>query len=126
MRSISGIAIFIFILINPSSAQIQRTPLKQPVDTSVISRETFQQENPRKDIFRELNLSREQKQHLKKISQSTKAAKETIENDATLTASDKKAKLRTLRKNNALKIDAMLTEEQKIKFRRLKENKNAE
>ena len=126
MRSIAGIAIFLFFISNASLAQIQRTPVKQPADTNTVSPETSKQENPRKEIFRELNLSKEQKQQLKAINQTTKAAKETIENDNTLTESEKKTKLLTLRKNNAFKINAMLTEEQKKKFRQLKESKNGQ
>jgi len=46
-----------------------------------------------------------------------------LENDTTLTEADKKAKLKALKKEQAQKIQALLTEEQKIKFRKLR-NKN--
>ena len=74
-------------------------------------------------MFRELDLSKEQKVKLKEINQSMKASKEAIENDTALSETAKKEKLRSLRKEQAFKIQAILTEEQKIKFRELRTKK---
>ena len=71
-------------------------------------------------MFRELDLTKEQRAKMKEINQSMKTSKEAIENDATLSETEKKQKLKTLRKEQAVKIQEILTEEQKIKFRELR------
>ena len=74
-------------------------------------------------MFRELDLTREQKIKMKEINQSMKASRETIENDTTLSETEKKTKLRALKKEQIQKIQAILTEEQKNKFRQMREKK---
>ena len=104
-----------------SMAQLQRTPVKQKNDSSVVEPAAEKNKDSRKEMFRELDLTREQKIKMKEINQSMKASKEAIENDTTLSETEKKTKLKALKKEQVQKIQAILTEEQKTKFRQLKE-----
>ena len=100
--------------------QIQRTVVKQKSDSTAVEQVAENKDGSRKEMFRELDLSKEQKVKLKEINQSMKASKEAIENDTALSETAKKEKIRSLRKEQAFKIQAILTEEQKIKFRELR------
>jgi len=121
-KYISIVVLFTLISIL-SQAQVQRTPAKQKTDSAAVVADTMKDKKSKKEILKELDLSREQKVKLKELNQSMKASKEALENDTTLTEADKKAKLKVLKKEQAQKIQALLTEEQKIKFRELR-NKN--
>jgi len=109
-----------------STAQVQRTPAKQKTDTLNAAKVSEKNRDSRKEMFRELDLSKEQKIKMKELNQSMKASREAIENDSTLSETEKKAKLKTLRKEQVQKIQALLTEEQKVKFRELKARKDEE
>lgn len=126
MKKYIGISLLMLITGYVSLAQVQRTPVKQKTDSSAIVTEPGKNKDSRKEMFRELNLSREQKIKMKEINHSMKASKEAIENDTALSETEKKAKLRALKKENIQKIQAILTEEQKIKFRQLKAKNNTE
>ncbi len=104
-------------------AQIQRTVVKQKSDSTAVEQVPENKDGSRKEMFRELDLSKEQKAKMKEINQSMKASKEAIENDAVLSDTEKKEKLKLLRKEQTFKIQAILTEEQKIKFRELRAKK---
>ena len=54
--------------------------------------------------------------------QSGKASKDAIENNAQLSEPEKKKQLRELQKAQLLKIQSILTEEQKAKFQASKQN----
>ena len=126
MKKYIGISLLILMTGYISLAQVQRTPVKQKTDSSAIVIEPEKNKDSRKEMFRELDLSREQKIKMKEINQSMKASKEAIENDTALSETEKKAKLRALKKENIQKIQAILTEEQKIKFQQLKAKNNTE
>lgn len=100
-----------------SFAQIQRTVVKQITDSTTTVREPANNRESKKGILKDLELTKEQKIKMKEINQSMKTYKETIEKDATLSDKEKKEKLKTLRIEQLTKIQAILTEEQKIKFR---------
>lgn len=116
----------LFILFNLTSfAQIQRNVEKQKVDSTTQLSVSVIENDSRKEILKELDLSKEQKVKLKEVNQSLKASKEDIENNMELSDVQKKEKLKALKKEQMAKIQSILTEEQKIKFRELKEkNKN--
>ena len=71
----------------------------------------------RKDRLKELDLTREQKIKLKEVRQSNQAAKAAIENNAGLSDEEKKKQIHTLQKDQQQKVQAILTEEQKAKFK---------
>ena len=123
MKKYSSIVVLFTLISFLSQAQVQRAPVKQRTDSVTTTAKIEKDNKSKKEIFKELDLSREQKVKLKELNQSMKASKEALENDTTLTEADKKAKLKALKKEQAQKIQALLTEEQKIKFRELR-NKN--
>ena len=114
---------FILSLVSVSaSAQIER---KSVVITDSAQRSTNDNEvdkQSRKDRFKELDLTREQKGRMKEIMQANKAAKDAIENDTRLSDPDKKKQLRALQKSQMLKIQAILTPEQREKFKASRQN----
>lgn len=116
------IGIGLFILFHCTSfGQIQKNVVKQKSD-SVTSNPIRAKENEsRKEILKELDLTKEQKVKLKEVNQSMKASKEAIENNLELSDIQKQEKLKALKKEQMSKIQSILTEEQKIKFRQLKE-----
>jgi len=126
MKKYCAILIMMLLTGYSSLAQIQRNPVKQKKDSLAVAPAAEKKIDSRKEIFKELNLTQEQKMKLKEINQSMKASRETIESDSTLSEADKKAKLRTLRKEHGSQVQALLTEEQKIKFRELKEKNGIE
>lgn len=69
------------------------------------------------EMIRELNLTKAQKVQLRDLHQTMKANKDAIENDKSLTDDQKKEKLKEGRKEQMQKINALLTPEQREKFK---------
>jgi len=106
-----------------ASAQIERKPVIIKADSSqAATNDNKVDKQSRKERFKELDLTKEQKGKLKEINQSGKAAKETIENNAQLTEEEKKKQLRNLQREQAQKIQAILTPEQREKFKASRQN----
>jgi protein CpxP len=100
------------------SAQIERKPVVIKADSSqAVNSDNKVDKQSRKERFRELDLTKEQKGKLKEINQSGKAAKEAIESNSQLTEEEKKKQLRNLQREQAQKIQAILTPEQREKFK---------
>ena len=101
-----------------TSAQIERKPMKVKSDSTSAASPGVETGKPnREEIFKELDLTREQRIKLKEIRQSNKEAKDAVENNTGLSDQDKKKQLRELQKAQAEKVQAILTDEQKAKFR---------
>jgi Spy/CpxP family protein refolding chaperone len=106
-----------------TSAQIERKPVVVKADsTQTAGNDTKADKQSRKERFRELDLTREQKGKLKEIMQANKAAKEAIENNTQLSDQDKKKQMRELQKAQVQKIQAILTPEQFEKFKASRQN----
>ena len=106
-----------------SNAQIKREPaVTSKTDTISFSSANTNEKMNRKDRLKELELTREQKIKLKEIRQSNQAAKAAIENNTGLSEEEKKKQIRTLQKEQAQKVQAILTEEQKAKFKASNQN----
>ena len=73
-----------------------------------------------------LNLTADQKAQLKTMREDAKQQREAIQNDATLTADQKKAKMKELHKTQSDKMKSILTPEQqatwKANMQQMKEN----
>ena len=65
-----------------------------------------------KDKYKDLNLTDDQKSKVKELSKKNKAEKAKIEADATLSADQKAAKLKDLKKENSKSFKAILTPQQ--------------
>jgi Spy/CpxP family protein refolding chaperone len=102
-----------------SFAQVERkpSPAKQADSVSNNPGGNKTDKGSRKDLVKELDLSKEQKGKLKEIRQANMAKKEAIENNSQLSETEKKKQLRDLQKEQAQNILAILTDEQKEKFK---------
>ena len=117
--------IVFFLLLNAlsSSAQIERKPAAIKTDSAqAVSSDNKVDKHSRKERFKELDLTKEQKIKMKEIMQVNKAAKDAVENNAQLSDQDKKKQLRELQKAQMQKIQAILTPEQVEKFKTSKQN----
>ena len=117
MKKLSAIAIlFTFFAMN-ANAQVKRetTPSQNSATNSI-------QKNKNREMMKELNLSKEQRDQMKELHQSMKQKKEDINNDKTLSESQKKAKMKELRREQKEKMNTILTPEQKEKMKEGKKN----
>ena len=104
------------------SAQVERAVVGKTDTTKLTPLKGRTVKLGQKDRLEELDLSREQKGKIKEIRQSGKAAKDAIENNAGLSETEKKKQLRILKMEQAQKVQGILTEEQKAKFKASKQN----
>ena len=74
----------------------------------------------KKEVLKELNLSKEQRSQIKELRQSMKQEKETIENDKNLSEDQKQIKLKESHRSQQLKMNSILTPEQKEIIRKKK------
>lgn len=120
---ISLIAFILSLVTISASAQIERKSVAVKTDSAqTTTNDNKLDKQSRKERFKELDLTREQKGKMKEITQANKAAKEAIENNTQLSDQDKKKQLRELQKAQMQKIQAILTPEQREKFRASKPN----
>lgn len=119
----SLIAFILSLVTVSTSAQIERKPVVVKTDSAQTTTNITQvDKQSRKERFKELDLTREQKGKMKEIMQANKAAKEAIENNAQLSDQEKKKQMRELQKAQMQKTQAILTAEQIEKFKASKQN----
>lgn len=116
---IKGIVLILSFTACTANAQVERKPVVR-ADSAQTAGNT--DKPSRKERFRELNLTREQKGKLKEVMQANKAAKEAIENNAQLSDADKKKQIRELQMAQVQKIQAILTPEQFEQFKASRQN----
>jgi Spy/CpxP family protein refolding chaperone len=106
-----------------STAQIERKTESLKADSANNSQvDNKKNKQTQKDRLEELDLTKEQKGKLKEIRQSGKAAKDAIESNTQLSEQEKKKQLRNLKIEQAQKVQGILTEEQKAKFKASKQS----
>lgn len=114
---------FLTLTVFSATAQIERKPVTIKTDSTQTGFANNKADNKsRKDRFRELDLTREQRSKLKEIGQANKAAKEAIQNNEALTDMEKKKQVHQLQKAQLEKIQAILTPEQFEKFKASRQN----
>lgn len=119
----SLIAFILSLVTVSASAQIERKPVVVKTDSAQTTTNITQvDKQSRKERFKELDLTREQKGKMKEIMQANKAAKEAIENNTQLSDQEKKKQMRELQKAQMQKTQAILTAEQFEKFKASKQN----
>ena len=112
------IVLALFLGTLSSSAQIERKPAVIKTDSAqAVKPGNKADQQSRKDRLKDLDLTREQKMKLKEIREANKTAKDAIENNTQLSEQEKKKQLRTLQKEQAQKVQAILTPEQREKFK---------
>ena len=80
----------------------------------------------RQEIIDQLNLTADQKKQLVPLEKEEKAKRDKINNDTSLTPEEKKAQLKSLKKEGISKMSKILTPEQLTKLKELKaKNKDA-
>ena len=106
-----------------SLSQIERKPAPAMQTDSVSSNtgSNKMDRSEKKELLKELDLNKEQKMKLKEIRQTSMAKKEAIENNNQLSETERKTKLRELQKEQAQNIQAVLTNEQKEKFKTMRQ-----
>lgn len=117
------IACILSVVTLSASAQVERKPVAIKADSAqTTGNNNKADKQTRRERFKELDLTREQKGKLKEIMQSGKAAKEAIQNNTQLSEQDKKKQMRELQKTQMQKIQAILTPEQIEKFKASKQD----
>ena len=111
------LALLFSSLISFSQVERKSSSVIQPDSIDNKPLERAMDKPNRKDLLKELNLTREQKIKLKDIRQANMAKKEAIENNSQLSDAEKKTQLRGLQKEQAQNIQNILTDEQKEKFK---------
>lgn len=119
------VILFSFLLFTVfASAQIERKPAITKADSaSTTSSSGKMNKQSKKDRIKDLDLTKEQKMKMREIKQSGKSTKESIENNTSLSEEDKKQQLRALQIEQAQKIQEILTDEQKAKFKAGRQNR---
>lgn len=115
---IPAIAISLLAITLTASAQIERKTETLKTDSAKTEVATVKADKQsRKELMKDLDLTREQRSKMKEIMQANKAAKDAIDNNSQLSEQEKKKQLRELKKDQAQKIQAILTPEQREKFK---------
>jgi Spy/CpxP family protein refolding chaperone len=109
-----------------SLAQVQRVVTPKPADSlSRLNGSPDEKNNRgnRKQMMRELNLTREQRGKIKEIRQSNMAKRDEINNNDSLTPAQKEAKLRELKRSQAQSTMSILSDEQKAKAKAIRQGR---
>jgi Spy/CpxP family protein refolding chaperone len=110
-----------------TEAQIRRTgPEKPKTDSAAMPAPAPGEKMKRKEMARELNLTKAQKEKFKEMRKAAKNKKEGIEDNDKLSQEEKDKELKELRKEQGEKMDTLLTDEQKEKFKKMRKKDKAE
>jgi Spy/CpxP family protein refolding chaperone len=123
MKKISILVVMVAAIFT-ASAQIQRNVVKKPTttDSTQKNQATAEWQKPnRKALLKELDLTKEQKLKIKDVRSKNQADEDAINSDPKLTDDEKKQKIRQIKKQHLLQVQALLTNEQKEKFKKMKE-----
>jgi Spy/CpxP family protein refolding chaperone len=105
-----------------SFAQIERkpSPVKQNDSLANKSGQFNEEENNRKKMMKELNLTREQAVKMKELHRANREKKDAIVNNDKLTNEERKSQLRALQKELFQNTLAILNDEQKQKLKQMR------
>ncbi len=124
MKKIITLLLVAFITVNVN-AQVQRKRAVQQTKDTAATAGRDEQMN-KKDMMRELNLTKQQKLKLKEMRQAGKAKMDEVQNDAKLSDSEKKAKMRELKKQQMENTMSVLNDEQKAKLKQMRREKKGD
>lgn len=118
MKKLILVAIAGFFLAANTNAQVKRNaPHSQHMQSD--SSRHFE----RGEMMTQLNLNADQKSQMKALHQDMKQQRDGIMNDQTLTADQKKQKMKDLRKTQSEKMNTILTPDQQAKMKELRKQK---
>ncbi|MEI2749483.1 MAG: hypothetical protein V9E88_12060 [Ferruginibacter sp.] len=120
---------FLILLVTASISgfsQVRRESGNTINDSIITVADANKDKRSKREMMKELNLTRDQRQKLKEAKSSNQSAKAAIENDNTLTADQKKVKLRELRKAQLEKLKTILSPEQIEKLRKMRQENAGE
>jgi len=117
MKKLFAFAIFLGFFASNSIAQVTRK-----VNPSQAMQADTTKKIKKKEMMKELNLTKEQRGQMKEFHQSMKQKKEEINNDNTLTEAQKADKMKELHKEQKDKVNTILTPEQKEKMKEQRKN----
>ena len=108
-----------------SFAQIQRQKkeVAKPDSSAGAAVQTKDEGPGRKEMMKELDLTKEQRSKIKGFRQDAKAKKDAIENDTSLKPEEKQTKLKELRKELEQNTLSVLSREQKMKLLKMRSEK---
>jgi Spy/CpxP family protein refolding chaperone len=127
MKKLSLVLLLMFS-IAISFAQVKRvkTAAKSQDSTAAVTNAPSPAGH-KKEMMKELNLTKEQKGKLKEIKQAGKSKMDEVLNDTKLSADEKKSKLKSLRMEQFKNTMAVLNDEQKAKMKEMRrQNKKEE
>jgi Spy/CpxP family protein refolding chaperone len=127
MKQLFAILLLTATLAQSVQAQIRRTvPDKPKADSATAPATAPGDKMKRKEMVKELNLTKAQKGKFKEMRKEAKNKKEAIEGNDKLSQEEKDKELKELRKEQGEKIDTVLTNEQKEKFKKLRKKDKAD
>ena len=123
MKKLVSLIVFC-LFVSLSFAQVQRQK-KQVDKTDSAGTSTVQKDaGPnRREMMKELNLTKEQRSKIKEFRQAAQSKKAAIENDDTLKPDEKQAKLKDLRRELQKNTMSVLSREQKMKLLQMRNDK---
>ncbi len=108
-----------------ANAQTQRKKNNPPTTAAdSVTSVTGKPNQQKKQMLKELNLSKIQKSKLKAIRQMAKQQKEAIDNDETLSPAQRETKLKDLKREQAKNTMDILNEEQKAAMKKMRKAQN--
>jgi len=119
------ISIFCVLLIaTVANAQdsTQRAQEKTKMQTTNSGKQNSNNKGTAKKDLKQLNLSTDQEKQIDNVRSNSRQEKEKINNDKTLTAEQKKEKIKAIDKESKNKINDVLTPEQREKMKQEKAN----
>lgn len=115
--------IFVFVICAGLITANSMGQVKREVNPAQTSHSKTANKKKKKEMMKELNLSKEQRAQIKELNRSIKEKKAAIKSDQSLREDQKQSKLKELHKEKEEKMDNILTPEQRIKLDDLKKNR---
>lgn len=122
MKKIVSLLLLSSVIIT-ANAQVQRKKTGAADSAAVSTSKAADGKGGRKEMMKDLNLTKLQKHKLKEMRLSGKTKMSEIQNDAKLSEADKKTKLKELHKQQMESTLSVLNDEQKAKFKKMQKNK---
>jgi hypothetical protein len=128
MQKIMMLLAFVFLGFG-MFAQVQRKvagtndTYQTAVNDEKETNEGFDKKPNKRQILKELNLTREQKSRLKEIQQDNKSKRDEIMNDGSLTKDQKQDKLKEIRRAEVYDLQGILSDEQKARLKAIRKER---